>query len=197
MKYKSACKDCGVIVEYNKDDYNHNYHCPRCNALIYAPGEKFSYVIIMAIAALISFIPVLFLPILSLDMANQIVSTTLLSVVSSFFSDGNTIVGIIILFTGILIPLGMLGLLLLILIPLHFTKRVSNMHMYYRIYSIIKHWGMAEVYMISVLVSVIKLQTMGDLSIDAGFFTFIFFLICFYITIVWFNPDDIWHLHHV
>jgi paraquat-inducible protein A len=197
MKYKSACKDCGVIVYYDKDDVKHNYYCPRCNGLIYAPGERFLYVIIMAIAALVSFIPVLFLPILTLDMANQVVSTTLLSVVSTFFSDGNAVVATIIFLTGIAIPLSMLGLLLVILIPLHLTKRIANVHIYYRLYSTIKHWGMAEVYMISVLVSVIKLQTMGDLSIDAGFFIFIFFLICFYLTVIWFNPDDIWHLHHV
>ncbi|MEA1919828.1 MAG: paraquat-inducible protein A [Campylobacterota bacterium] len=195
MNYQSACKDCGVIVEYDKEDLDHNFYCPRCKGLIYAPGEQFLYVIIMALAALVSFIPTLFLPVLTLDMADQIQSTTLLGTIGEFFDGGNFIVSIIILLTGIVIPLSMLGLLLLILVPLHFGKRLSNMKLFYKIYAFIRHWGMAEVYMISILVSVIKLQTMGDLSIDAGFFIFVFFLICFYITIVWFNPDDIWHGH--
>lgn len=197
MKYKSACRDCGVIVYFDQNDAHHNYHCPRCNSLIYAPGERFLYVIIMAISALISFIPVVFLPILTLNMANQDISTTLFSVVNTFISDGNIVAGTLIFITGIVIPPAMLGLLLLILIPLHFSRRVGNIRIYYRLYSSIKHWGMGEVYMISVLVSVIKLQSMGDLSIDVGFFIFIFFLICFYLTIFWFNPDDIWHLHDV
>ncbi|MEA3522442.1 MAG: paraquat-inducible protein A [Campylobacterota bacterium] len=193
MNYKSACKECGVIVEYDKNDINHNYYCPRCKGLIYAPGEKFSYIIVMALAAFIAYIPTLFLPVLTLDLGGQVQASTLLDIVGSFYDDGNMIIGALILFTGILIPLIMLGLLLLILVPLHFNLKITYMNRLYHAYRAIRHWAMAEVYMISILVAVIKLKTVGHLNIDAGFFIFIFFLICFYITIIWFNPDDIWH----
>jgi uncharacterized paraquat-inducible protein A len=53
-------------------------------------------------------------------------------------------------------------------------------------------WGMAEVYLISIVVSMVKLHKMGTLHIGLGFYVFIFFFIAYYITIVWFNPDDIW-----
>jgi paraquat-inducible protein A len=193
MNYKSACKECGVVVEYDKNDHKHNYYCPRCKSLIYAPGEKFSYIIIMAISALIAYIPTLFLPVLTLDMAGQVQSSTLLSIIGSFYDDGNFIIGVLIFFTGIMIPIAMLGLLLLILLPLHFGKKVNYISHLYRLYVTLRHWAMAEVYMISILVAVIKLKNIGYLSIDAGFFILIFFLICFYITIIWFNPHDIWH----
>lgn len=193
MTYKSACKECGVIVEYDKNDINHNFYCPRCNAVVYAPGERFLYIIIMALAAFVSYIPTLFLPVLTLDMAGQEQASTLLDIVLTFYNDGNFIIGVLIFFTGILAPILMLGILLFILVPLHFGKKLSGTHHIYHAYSNIRHWAMPEVYMISVLVAVIKLKTVGILTIDAGFFIFIFFLICFYIAIIWFNPDDIWH----
>ncbi len=193
MIYKSACKECGIIVEYDKNDTHHNFYCPRCNALLYAPGERFLYIIIMALAAFVSYIPTLFLPVLSLDMAGQMQASTLLDIVLTFYHDGNFVIGALIFFTGILAPLLMLGMLLFILVPLHFGKKIGGTHHIYHAYSTIKHWAMPEVYMISVLVAVIKLKTVGLLMIDAGFFIFIFFLICFYIAIIWFNPDDIWH----
>ncbi len=193
MSYKSACRECGVVVEYDVDDHKHNYVCPRCHSLIYSPGEKFSYIIIMAITALIIYIPTLFLPVLTLDMAGQVKSSTLLHVIGAFYDDGNIIIATIIFFTGILSPVIMLGLLLLMLIPLHFGKKLKSISRIYHLYVTVRHWAMAEVYMISILVAVIKLKSIGDLDIDAGFFIFIFFLICFYITIIWFNPHDIWH----
>ena len=193
MIYKSACRECGVVVEYDKTDTAHNYYCPRCNGIVYSPGERFSYIIIIAFAAIISYIPTMFLPVLTLDLAGQTQSSTLLNIILAFYNDGNVIIGFLILFTGILVPMLMLGLQLLILIPLHFGKHLGYISHFYHLYVILRHWAMAEVYMISILVAVIKLQSLGHLSIDAGFFILLFFLMCFYITIIWFNPHDIWH----
>ncbi len=195
VRYHSACKECGVLLEYDKEDIDHNYYCPRCGARIYAPGESFHHIIIMAITSLIAFIPAFFLPVLTLEMADQTVSTTLFGTIWQFYDDGNAFIAMLVLATGLLVPLSMMVLLLLLLVPLHYGKRLFCMKGVYHIYMQTRHWGMAEVYLISILVSVIKLQTMGDLSIDAGFFIFLFFLICFYITVIWFNPDDIWHGH--
>jgi paraquat-inducible protein A len=197
--YISACKECGVVVEYDKRDVTHNYYCPRCGYLIYGPGESFAYVIIMALTSLVVFLPTLYFPILTLDMAGHIQSTTIISVVSEFYKEGGLFISVVVAFTGIGIPVMMLLSLLWLLIPLHLGKRPLFLRPVYSVYSAMKHWGMAEVYMLSILVASIKLQNIGDLSIDVGFFIFVFFLICFYITIVWFNPDDIWHnnaIHH-
>ena len=193
MKYQSACRECGVIVEYDKNDHDHNYHCPRCDHVIYAPGERFAYIIVMAIAAIISFVPTFFIPLLRLELGAHTQSATVLDVIYYFFQDGNYFISGIIFFTGIIAPLMMLFILLFILVPLHFHKRPAYINTFYHIYHDLKEWGMAEVYLISVLVSVIKLQNLGDLTIENGVFIFFFFLICFYLTTIWFNPDDIWH----
>ncbi len=191
--YESACKECGVIVDYNPRDIEHNYYCPRCGHLIYGPGEHFHYVIVMALTALVSFVPTLYFPVLTLEMAGQMQSTTLFGIISEFYNDSGVMIGVLVAMTGVGIPLLLMVLLLMLLIPIHFNKRPPMLRGVYNVYATLKHWGMAEVYMISVLVSTIKLQNMGDLTINAGFFIFVFFLICFFITMIWFNPDDIWH----
>ncbi|MBN2895004.1 MAG: paraquat-inducible protein A [Campylobacterales bacterium] len=191
--YQSACKECGVVLSYDKSDTYHHYYCPRCGALVYASGERFIRVIIMALSALIAFFPTLFMPILTLEMADQTVSTTLLGVVRQIFNEGNPAIGLMVGMTGMMIPLLMMTLLLLMLIPLHFRQRPLHLRALFQIYSSLRRWGMAEVYLISIPVSMIKLDTMGDLSIDPGFYLFFYFLICFYIAVLWFNPDDLWH----
>ena len=193
ITYVSACKECGVIVEYEKIDSAHNYYCPRCGYLIYGPGEPFSYVIVMAFSALVSFIPALYFPILTLGMAGQMQTMTVLSIISEFYKDSGLFISVIVALTGVVIPLSMIFSLLWLLVPVHFKKRPLFLRPVYTVYATMRHWGMAEVYSLSVLVASIKLQNIGELSIDAGFFIFVFFLICFYISIIWFNPDDIWH----
>lgn len=52
---------------------------------------------------------------------------------------------------------------------------------------------MAEVYMISIIVSIIKLQKMATLSIGLGFYFFLGFLIMMFLTMSLFNPYDVWN----
>lgn len=194
---ETACHECSILVDLEPIRFGYEHHCPRCNALLYRPGNQFKYIIIMAISALIAFVPTIFLPILTLDIAGELRSITLFDAVISFFRGGEHIfLGLIALFTSLVIPLSILILLLLILVPLHLGYSAKEVRLFYRVYDTIREWGMAEVYMLSIVVSTIKLTKMGDLQIGYGFFAFLLFLACFYITLVWFNPDDIWHNEH-
>ena len=194
---ETACPECSILVDLEPIDFGYEHHCPRCNALLYRPGNQFKYVIIMAFSALIAFMPTIFLPILTLDIAGELRSITLFDALMAFFTSGEHILlGLIAFFTALLIPVGILVLLLMILVPLHLGYKAKDIRFFYRIYDTIKEWGMAEVYMLSIMVSTIKLTKMGDLQIGNGFFAFLLFLACFYITLVWFNPDDIWHNEH-
>ena len=194
MIYKSACKECGLIVEFEREDENYNYYCPRCKHIIYAPGERFSAIVVMAFVSVLLFIPTLIIPMLKLELGEFSQAITALDVIYYFFNDGNYFISTIIFFTGIVTPLFMLVLLLLILLPIHFNnKRPFYASALYQIYYDLRDWGMAEVYLISVLVSIVKLQNLGDLVIEPGIYIFFLFLICFFIATIWFNPDDIWH----
>ena len=192
---ETACHECSILVNLEPIVFGYEHHCPRCNALLYRPGNQFKYIIIMALSALIAFVPTVFLPVLTLDIAGELRSITLLDAVSSFFRGGEHIfLGMVALFTSLVIPLTILLLLLMILIPLHLGYSPKDIRLFYRMYDTIKEWGMAEVYMLSIVVSTIKLAKMGELEVGNGFFAFLLFLACFYITLIWFNPDDIWHM---
>ncbi|WP_300361577.1 paraquat-inducible protein A [Hydrogenimonas sp.] len=189
---ETACKECGIIVNIPaKIDFS-QYRCPRCDALLYRRGQPFSYIITMAVTALLLFLPLTFLPILDLDIMGLQSSSTLFEALWMVYKDGFYFIAFVAMMTGLLIPVIMLILLLLILVPLKHGYRPENVSLYYRLYEKMSDWGMAEVYLISIIVSMVKLHGMGTLHIGLGFYMFIFFFITFYITTVWFNPDDIW-----
>jgi paraquat-inducible protein A len=189
---ETACKECGILVRMPAAiDFSH-YHCPRCHGLLYRRGQPFSFVIVMAVTTLLFFVPLTFLPILDLSIMGLESRSTLFDALWMVYRDGYYFIAILAMLTGVLIPVIMMLLLLAILIPLKLGYRPQRVSLYYRFYEHLMEWGMAEVYLISIVVSMVKLHKMGTLHIGLGFYVFIFFFISYYITIVWFNPDDIW-----
>lgn len=188
----TACPQCGTLVRVPSHFMRARYHCPRCKAMLHRKGQPFAYIIVMAVTTLMLFMPLTFLPILSLNVMGMERSATLFEALWQLFLDGYALIAIVSILTSLLLPVGMMVLLLSILIPLHMGKRPQNVAVYYRAYEHAREWGMVEVYLISTIVAVIKLSDMATLHIGAGLYVFIFFAVTFYITTVWFNPDDIW-----
>jgi len=189
---QTACKDCGVIIDIKSFDESSQYSCPRCHTVFYRPGESFDLVLVMAITALFFFIPASFLPIMTLTILGQHHSVTLLEAVWFFAEDGYMIIALIASGAGLVIPLLLLSLIIMMIVPIkldHAPKYVRN---FYRMYEHLSSWSMAEVYLISIFVAIIKLGGMAELELDFGLYSFCFFLITFYITIIWFNPNDLW-----
>ncbi|WP_201352776.1 paraquat-inducible protein A [Hydrogenimonas urashimensis] len=169
------------------------YRCPRCHALLYRRGQPFRYIIVMAVTTLALFVPLTFLPILDLDIMGLKAQSTLFEALWMVYKDGYYLIAFVSMMTGLLIPVIMMVLLLLMLVPLHFGYRPRGVALWFRLYEKMREWGMAEVYLIAVIVAIIKLLGMGTLHIGPGFVLFIFFFLTFYITTVWFNPEDIWY----
>lgn len=199
MIHKTACKYCGVILTYDSFDNEHEYRCPRCNSLFYKPGQAFIYPVSMAISSLLFFIAANFLDFLSISVAGVNQSVTVLEAIinlaeshnGSLF-DGRYIVTFVALFVGIIIPIVLLLILLWILIPFMRGRVPKHFVQLYGKYNHLRHWAMADVYMLAVIVALIKLFGVGDVTIGAGFFMFLLFLVSFYSAYTWFNPYDLW-----
>ncbi len=189
---QTACHECGVLVALPDHLSSSQYHCPRCNALLHRRGQPFSRIIVMAVTTLLLFVPLTFLPILSLDVMGMHSSATLFEALWRLVRDGYPAIAMLSILTALVLPVTLMLLLLLILIPLHLGYRPKYVARYYRAYEHAMEWGMVEVYLISIAVAIIKLSDMAALHVGPGLIIFIFFAMTFYITTMWFNPDDIW-----
>lgn len=192
MKQNSACPECGSLVTFPAHFSDARYHCPRCHALLHRRGQRLLYVIMMAATALILLVPLLFLPILNLNVMDMQSEATLMGTLWALYRSDYQMIAILMLFTGVIVPALMMLTLLLLLIPLRRHQRTGWHARLYHLYEHAKEWGMAEVYLLGILVSIIKLQKMASLYFGSGIIFFGLFSLVFYITVVWFNPEDIW-----
>ena len=189
---QTACSDCGIVIEVDSFDDSQQYSCPRCHSVFYRPGESFDLILVMAITSFLFFIPTTFLPIMTIEIMGQHHSVTLIEAVWYFAQDGYMIIAIIAAGAGIGVPLTLLVLIIMMIIPLKFGASSSNIRHFYRYYEHLSPWAMAEVYLIGMFVSIVKLSGMAKLDLDYGLYSFGFFIMAFFITLIWFNPDDIW-----
>jgi paraquat-inducible protein A len=190
---QTACKDCGVIIDIESFDDSKEYSCPRCHTVFYRAGESFDLVLVMVITSFLFFIPATFLPIMTLEIMGQTHSVTLFEAVWFFVNDGYVIIALIAAGAGVVIPLSILFLIIMMIIPIKLGYGRGYVKTFYRWYVHMSTWAMAEVYLISIFVAIVKLGGMAELQLDFGLFSFGFFIIAFYISIIWFNPNDLWN----
>ncbi len=192
IKDKLACKECGVILNKPKESHSYQFYCPRCDGIIYKFGQDYKTIILMAITSILLFIPSIMLPLISLEILGLKQTTTLIETVFIFFDNGYVGVSVFITFIGIIIPFALLVLILLILIPLKNKAKPEKISIFFKLYEYFYEWQMAEVYLISIFVSIVKLYKMATLEVGVGLYFFCAFLFFMIVTTLLFNPYDVW-----
>jgi len=119
-----------------------------------------------------------------------------LSIYDSYFLllNNNLFLPSFILSTTIfIIPIIMLFSIIIIILFSLFHKNLKKIIFIFKVYFFLKEWNMAEVYLVAVLVSMIKLESISIMKIDIGLYLFFLFLFTFLLSVRFFNPHDVWH----
>ncbi|NOQ30995.1 MAG: hypothetical protein GQ570_07745 [Helicobacteraceae bacterium] len=192
-----ACAECGVIVEIKNLNTKYTYKCPRCNYTIVSSGERFSYILSMSATALLFFISACFLPLMTFEIGGSSISVTVIDAITKMGYEGYWIISILSLYVGVVLPLVVISLIILILVPRSFNYSTDSERAYLKVYTMLRPWAMAEVYMLAIVVSAIKLKAVAIFTLHSGVLFFILFLVAFYASIIWFNPEDIWQKYEI
>lgn len=117
-----------------------------------------------------------------ISLANSV--TTLISL------DYYLLAGLLVM-TILLLPAGFLGGLLYVLLPLKFNKQLPYTPALLKMSLMMLPWSMVEIFLISVLVSIIKLSSTADVGLGLSFYAFALFSVLMTATIVLLNTDQI------
>lgn len=123
-------------------------------------------------AGLLFFIPAVFFPLLTLDALGFQQKGSIADGFVALYTSGFPFVAIILLLTAILLPLAKHSLLFFLSLCLHLRVFPTQLAYCLRLYRHLREWGMDEVYMIGIMVTLIKVYSMADVIYEAGFFAF-------------------------
>lgn len=168
-----ACPGCDLLHYRRKLQPGQQARCDRCFDVI---QTRKPYTIDRTLAACIAGVVFLILslctPFLSLSRAGVESSITVLDAVTALWNSQMRWLGLLTLALIALLPLVRLLLLIWVLGRIRFGRKVRrSMRMGFRIALQLEPWVMADIFIVGVLVSLVKISTLANLNIGVAFWS--------------------------
>lgn len=173
-----ACPECDLLMRKVAVQAGTCLKCPRCNYELYRYRRHvISRSLALVLCALLLYVPANFLPIMQLNLLGQTSHDTVWSGVIGLYESGMAGIAVVVFLCSMAVPLIKLLCQLLVLLSIQFKVGRSIGLGLYRCYHLCKEWGMLEVYLFGILVSMVKLKDLADLSVGIGLVCFIALLL--------------------
>lgn len=188
-----ACHDCDLLHRRQPLSTVGVATCSRCGAVLYRNRRNsLDRTLAMAVCGVILFFIANLFPFLTLSFEGQVQETTLVTGVVELYRQGMTSLALLVLATGIVFPLVELAGLIYLLLPLKFDRTPWGMAGVFRVVRSLQPWGMTEVFLLGILVSLVKLASMATVIPGAALFAFLALMFVVAATAASLNPDIVW-----
>jgi paraquat-inducible protein A len=146
----------------------------------------------VVVTGLILWWPANFMPILTMSIIGNISDNTLMGGVIDLYRGGFYWVSLVVFVCSILAPSAKLLLLLIVLLHIkrdHYSRFLPTL---FRVYGYLDSWGILEVYIIAVLVSITKLVDLAAIQAGLGLYCFIGLLLASILAAANLDKERIW-----
>jgi len=116
-------------------------------------------------------------PLVTLDIGGVSQETSLVGTAWALYNHEMKLLGLLVFFTSLAIPGTILLATLYVLIGLRLQRRLPGLRWMLVLLSHIHPWEMADVFVISILVAMVKMSGMADVIIDAGLYALIGYIL--------------------
>jgi paraquat-inducible protein A len=153
-----ACHECDLLQRETPLPQRGKALCARCGALLYRshPGSL-AHTLALALGALVLFVLANAFPIVSMELKGDRVDATLVGAVAALYRQDMHLLALLVLLTAIVMPLARLGALCALLLPRVLGFGGNGGAAALRLLRGVEPWGMLDVFMLGVLVTLVKL----------------------------------------
>lgn len=188
-----ACEHCDALharVALKPDECA---TCLRCGGALYRDSSRaYRRLLPFVVTALVLFLISNAYPIVVMELKGSRMETTLWGAVQTLYVDDMALVAMLVFATTILLPLAELLMMCYLLVPMAQHHMPPGFDRIVRGIRQTRPWGMIEVFMIGVLVTVVKLSTIAQVLPGAALWSF-GALVVVLAAILSFDPRELWH----
>ncbi len=189
----TECLECGLLQHSAPLPAGGSSECPRCGCVLHRDRpDSLNRTLAFTLAGIVLFIVANSFPFLSFSMQGQATQTTLVTGVVDLYQGGNWFIAGVVLFTSVLAPGLQLALLLVVLIPLKLGRMPAWLPRIFRFVRTLTPWGMMDVFMLGILVSVVKLAEMATIIPGISLFAFGVLILVLAAAQSALDPDLVW-----
>ena len=188
-----ACKECDLLIHLQPFQEGNKACCPRCGHVISQKvvnaKEKVTALAISSLIFLAFSLPFTFLSFES--KGNERVISLIDSAISMFQFDFD-LIGILLLLTTIVIPALFLFSVLFVVFSISIKRSTSLTHHALKGVFHLLDWNMAEIFLIGILVSFVKIASMANVTFGLSFGAYVLFIILLVATVNSLDRFQIW-----
>lgn len=189
-----ACHECDALLHKPRLTGREIARCPRCDALLYRnSAAQLERICALALAALITFVIAQTFPILEMDVNGNRVQTTLIGAIDSLWRQDMAIVGVMVFCSTVLFPLVEMAALLYLLLPMRRGVVPPGFNAVLRAIQLVRPWGMIEVFMLGILVTIVKMVSLARVVPEAALFAFGALTLMIAVVLM-FDPRTLWDI---
>jgi paraquat-inducible protein A len=147
-----------------------------------------------SLAALIFYVPANIYPILRMEYFGKYSESTVWDGCVKLFQDGQWLVAVVVFLASIMIPLTKLLALFFLVVSAKFgsPRRRRERTLIYRVIEVIGPWAMLDVFLLSVLVALVKLERLATILPGRGLLAFTAVVVLTILASASYDPRTIW-----
>lgn len=188
-----ACHDCDLLQLEIPLKRGCTASCRRCGAVLYRNAtDSIDRTLAYTMAAAILFLIANFFPLFSIEVQGTSSAINLTGAVRSLWDQQMKPVSLLVFLTTILIPSLELTAMICLLLPLKLRRIPVGYITILRTMRVVKPWGMIEVFLLGVLVSLVKLSSTFKVVSGIALWSFAGLTILLAAAASSFSTRDVW-----
>jgi paraquat-inducible protein A len=188
-----ACHECDLLNRETVIPPGGVACCRRCGAVLYRnKPQSLDRTLAFMLAAAVLFVLANLNPLVELDAQGSRTSTTLFGTVRVLHNQDMTSVAGLVFVTTILMPALEIGAMLYMLLPLRLGWVPTRLPAMFRLLLTVRPWGMVEVLMLGILVSLAKLSHMASVLPGVALWSFGALMVLLAAAAASFEPRELW-----
>lgn len=188
-----VCHECDLLLDAPKLEGGEKAHCPRCRFHLstrYRHG--LDKVLAFALSAMVFLAVSVLFPFLGLNAQGQERQINLLQSLDILIAADYGSLAVLFLLTVLVIPLLWLAGIAYVFLGLKQQRNWPASEQILRLANYAQPWNMAEIFIIGILVSFIKIAALADISLGLSFWAFILFVLCLNACVLVLDKHQTW-----
>ncbi len=188
-----ACHECDLLIKLSRLSDGNKALCPRCGYCLTAQHRNANErVVAFSITALVFLFLSFTFPFLTFSANGLQRTVTLMQSITVMITDDFTSLAVIIFTSIVVIPILYLLNVIYAYISLSRTSLFSHTRISLKMIGFLKHWSMAEIFLIGILVSFIKIASLADVGLGLSFWSFVLFVISMTTAVLHIDNHQAW-----
>ncbi|MDB5986206.1 MAG: Paraquat-inducible protein [Nevskia sp.] len=192
-KHLVACHHCDLLQHEIELPKRAVASCVRCGAELYRNRHNsLDLSLALSIAAAQVFLLANTFPLVSMEVQGEIQSTTLPQAVVALYKHHSVPLAVLVFVTTMLAPAIEIASIVYLLTSLRIGVGRGHFALVFRFVQSIRRWGMIDVLMLGVLVSLVKLAALAEVVPGIALWAYCVLLVLMVAMAASFNTHDVW-----